>query len=139
MDDLGPPILSAVDLPKRFRVAARQYRDRYAAAVTIRDPTSGQRVTGHRVQDFVVATPPRIVAAYFLRPPFDMTKDKALYELHAAILTVGRTPTLTPCALTGGPPPQMEILLAERSQKQALAETWAHATANRYCAVSSVQ
>jgi hypothetical protein len=29
----------------------------------------------------------------------------------------------------------MEILLAERSQKKALAETWAHATRNRYCAV----
>ena len=135
--DLGPPNLSDVDLPKKFEVAARQYGDKYAAAVTIRDATSKRRVTGHRVQDFVVTTPSRIVAAYFLRPPFDLTKDKALYELHAAILTVGRTPSLTPCALAGGAPPRMEILLAERSQKVALAKTWAHATANRYCAVVS--
>ncbi len=133
--DLGPPDLSAVDLPKQFQVAARQYRDKYAAAVTIRDATSAQRVTGHRVQDFIVTTPPRIVAAYFLRPPFDLTKDKALYELHAAILTVGRRPSLTPCALAGGPPPQMEILLAERSPQKAIAETWAQATATRYCGV----
>jgi hypothetical protein len=133
--DLGPPELSRVHLPKRFRIAAQQYRDKYAAAVTIRDATGPQRVTGHRVQDFVVTSPPRIVAAYFLRPPFDLTKDKALYELHAAILTVGRAPALRPCVLTGGPPPRMEILLAERSQKKALAETWSHATRNRYCAV----
>lgn len=137
--DLGAPTLSDVDLPKHFQVAARQYRDKYAGAVTIRDATSAQRVTGHRVQDFVVTSPPRMVAAYFLRPPFDLTKDKALYELHAAILTVGRKPSLTPCALAGGPPPQMEILLAERSQKKALAETWAQATTNRYCAVASGQ
>lgn len=137
--DLGRPRLSDVDLPKQFQVAARQYREKYADEVTIRDATSSQRVTGHRVQDFVVTTPPRIVAAYFLRPPFDLTKDKALYELHAAILTVGRRPSLTRCALAGGPPPQMEILLAERSQNKALAETWAHATANRYCAVAGGQ
>src|SRR5205823_1904329 len=57
--DLGPPSLTNVDLPKRFRIAAQQYRDKYAAAVTIRDATSVHRVTGHRVQDFVVTTPPR--------------------------------------------------------------------------------
>ncbi|HEX6023268.1 MAG TPA: hypothetical protein VFZ00_14830 [Solirubrobacter sp.] len=133
--DVGPPGLSDVRLPKRFRIAARQYRDKYAAAVTIRDDMSSQRVTGHRVQDFIVTAPQRLVAAYFLRPPFDMTKDKALYELHAAVLTVGRAPSLRPCAFTSGPPPQMEILLAERSQTRAVAETWAAATANRYCAV----
>jgi hypothetical protein len=135
--DLGPPALGDAPLSKRFRVPARQYRERYAATATIRDATSGQRLTGHRVQEFVVTTPPRIVAAYFLRPPLDLTKDPALYEVHAAILKTGRRPALTPCALAGSPPPRMEILLAERSQTQALAETWAKATADRYCAVVS--
>ena len=137
--DLGSPDLSDVTLPKRFRVQARLYREKYAARVTIRDTTSAQQVTGHRVQDFVITTPPRIVAAYFLRPPFDLSKDPALYEIHAAILTAGRTPSLTPCALVGVPRPRMEIVLAERSQKRALAETWANATTNRYCAVLSGQ
>lgn len=135
--DLGPPQLGDVELPEHFRVAARQYRDKYAAAVTIHDAKGAQSVTGHRVQDFVVTNPPRIVAAYFLRPPFDVTKDEALYELHAAILTVGRKPSLTPCALAGVAPPRMEILLAERSQRQALEKTWAHAAADRYCAVGA--
>jgi hypothetical protein len=85
----------------------------------------------------VIATPLRIVAAYFLRPPFDLTRDRALYEVHAAILTAGRTPSLTPCALVGVPPPRMEILLSERSQPLALATTWQRATANRYCGVVS--
>jgi hypothetical protein len=137
--DLGPPRLTDVEVGKRFQVPERQYRDLYAATVTVRDATSGQRVTGHRVQDFVITSPPRIVAAYFLRPPIDMTKDKAMYELHAAILRVGRAPSLTPCALVGVPPPRMEILLSERSQKKAVAETWATATADHYCALLSVQ
>jgi hypothetical protein len=135
--DLGPPALGDAALLKRFRVPARQYRERYAAAATIRDATSTQRLTGHRVQDFVIATPPRIVAAYFLRPPLDLTKDPALYEIHAAILKNGRSPALTPCALTGVPAPRMEILLSERSQRQALAKAWTEATADRYCAVVS--
>jgi hypothetical protein len=137
--DLGPPPLSRVALPKRFRVPAQQYRDRYAGAVTIRDATSPQTVSGHRVQDFVVATPPRIVAAYFLRPPLDLTKDPGLYEVHAAILTATRSPSLTRCALVGGAPPRMEIMLSERSQERALAETWTTATANRNCAIVSEQ
>jgi hypothetical protein len=137
--DLGPPRLTDAQVPKRFQVPERQYRDLYAKTVTVRDATSSRRVTGHRVQDFVITNPPRIVAAYFLRPPIDMTKDKALYELHAAILKVGRAPSLTPCALVGVPPPRIEILLSERSQKKAVAETWATATADRYCGLLSVQ
>jgi hypothetical protein len=133
--DLGPPALGDVALSPRFRVQARLYRERYDTAVTLRDTAGSQRLTGHRVQEFFVATPPRIVAAYFLRPPFDLTKDAALYELHAAILKAGRTPSLTPCALAGAAPPRLEILLSERSQKQAVAEAWAKATADRYCAV----
>jgi hypothetical protein len=31
----------------------------------------------------------------------------------------------------------MEILLSERSQRQALAKAWTEATADRYCAVVS--
>jgi hypothetical protein len=137
--DLGAPKLTDVEVSKRFQVPERQYRDLYAAPVTVRDATSAKRVTGHRVQDFVITSPPRIVAAYFLRPPIDMTKDKALYELHAAILRVGRAPSLAPCAPGGIPPPRMEILLSERSQKKAVAETWATATADRYCGLISVQ
>jgi hypothetical protein len=135
--DLGPPTLSTIGLPPRFRVQARLYRKLYAAKVTIDDATSSQRITGHRVQEFVITTPPRVVAAYFLRPPFDITKDPALYEIHAAILTAGRSPTVTRCALAGMSPARMEIMLSERSQERALAETWADASANRYCAVAS--
>ena len=102
--DLGPPPLSTAKLPKRFQVQARLYREKYDAAFTIRDASSSRHVTGHRVQEFVIATPLRIVAAYFLRPPFDLTKDRALYELHAAILKVGRSPSLTRCELVGAPP-----------------------------------
>ena len=135
--DLGPPVLSRTRMPNRFRVQARLYRKLYTDAVTIRDATSRQEVRGHRVQEFVITAPPRIVAAYFLRPPFDLAKDAALYEIHAAILAAGRTPTLTPCALAGIAPPRMKILLSERSQERALVEQWARATANRYCAVVS--
>jgi hypothetical protein len=134
--DLGPPPLSTAKLPDRFQVQARLYREKYDAAFTIRDASSSRRVTGHRVQEFVIATPLRIVAAYFLRPPFDLAKDPALYELHAAILKVGRSPSLTRCELVGIPRPKMEILLSERSQRHALAETWQRATANRYCRVA---
>lgn len=133
--DLGPPPLGTVDMPKRFAVQARLYRDKYDAPVTIRDASSSRHVTGHRVQEFVLATPLRIVAAYFLRPPFDLTKDRALYEVHAAILKIGRSPALTRCELVGAPPPRMDILLSERSQRHALSETWQRATANRYCGV----
>jgi hypothetical protein len=135
--DLGPPPLGSAELPKRFQVQARLYREKYDKAVTIRDASSSRRVTGHRVQEFMIATPLRIVAAYFLRPPFDISKDRALYELHAAILKIGRSPGLTRCELVGAPPPRMEILLSERSQRSALSETWQRATANRYCGVVS--
>ena len=121
--DLGSPDLSDVKLPEHLQVPARQYRQKYAAAVTIRDATGGQQVTGHPCQDFVIAKPLRIVAGYFLRPPLDLMKDPALYEIQAAILSDGRTPSLTPCALVGGPPPRMEIMLSERSQTRALAGT----------------
>jgi hypothetical protein len=135
--DLGPPPLGSAELPKRFQVQARLYREKYDRAVTIRDVSSSRRLTGHRVQEFELATPLRIVAAYFLRPPFDISKDRALYELHAAILKIGRSPGLTRCELVGAPPPRMEILLSERSQRSALSETWQRATANRYCGVVS--
>jgi hypothetical protein len=135
--DLGPPSLGPARMPKRFRIQAGLYRERYTTKATIRDATSHRRLTGHRVQDFVIASPPRIVAAYFLRPPFDLTKDPALYEIHAAILTAGPTPKLRRCELAGSSAPRMEIMLSERSQEKALAETWAKATADRYCALVS--
>ena len=54
--DLGPPSLSR----RPRNVPERQYREVYAAPTTFADRGSGLRVTGHRVQDFIVyrASPP---------------------------------------------------------------------------------
>ena len=68
--DLGAPHLSQRALPRAYRVPERQYRTLYAKPIALRDARSGQRISGHRVQDFTVTgAPQRLVAGYFLRPP----------------------------------------------------------------------
>jgi hypothetical protein len=135
--DLGRPSLGRVKQPSAFAIQAGLYRKLYERRYTLDDASSSDRVTGRRVQDFVVTTPPRIVAAYFVRPPIDSAKDRAVYEIHAAIVAAGPSLSLTPCALADVPTPQMDIRLSERSQESALADTWASASANRYCALGS--
>lgn len=95
--DLGPPSLSR----RPRNVPERQYREVYAAPTTFSG--NGLRLTGHRVQDFIVSAPPRrLVAGWFLHPWIGT--DEAIFELQPATLdsTTG-TPHLTPCRFSERP------------------------------------
>jgi len=125
--DLGPPALS-----RRPRsVPERQYREVYAAPTTFADPGEGLRMTGHRVQDFIVTAPPRrLVAGWFLHPWIGA--DRAELELRSATLdaTTG-SPHLTPCRFSEQP------ILVDADRDRPLAnvfqDAYAAAAAGKGC------
>ena len=96
----------------------------------LRDARSGQRISGHRVQDFTVTgAPQRLVAGYFLRPPLAQL-DMARLELHGAILSAATgAPHLTPCAFADRPLVDLTLRWGERSLPKAIEESWAQASA----------
>ena len=125
--DLGPPALSR--RPKS--VPERQYREVYAAPTTFADPGEGLRVTGHRVQDFIVTAPPRrLVAGWFLHPWIGT--EEAMLELQPAVLdaTTG-TPHLTPCRFSEQP----IVLRAGRDRPliNVFEDAYAEAAAGKGC------
>lgn len=135
--DMGAPQLSQGSLPRAYRVPERQYRALYAKPIVLRDARSGQRISGHRVQDFTItAAPHRLVAGYFLRPPLAQ-HDRARLELHGAILGAATgAPHLTPCAFADHPLVDLTLSWGERSLPKAIEESWAQASAASQCAPS---
>jgi hypothetical protein len=128
--DLGPPTLSR----KPAIVAEAQYRDVYAAPTRFADPAAHLALTGHRVQDFIVTSPPRrLVAGWFLHPW--LAAEKATFELHTAIFDASRgVPHLTPCTLTGGAGPLVVRAGRERAVMNVFEEAYTAASRGRFCA-----
>ena len=135
--DLGAPQLSQRALPRAYRIPERQYRTLYAKPIVFRDARTGQRISGHRVQDFTVTpAPQRLVAGYFLRPPL-AGLDLARLELHGAILSAATgAPHLTPCTFADRPLVELDVRWGERSLPKAIEESWAQASASSRCAPS---
>lgn len=128
--DLGRPRLSrpAANVPER------QYRSVYAHPLTLQDPRTGLRISGHRLQDFAVTdeTPRRLIAGYFLSPPLP-PKDPVL-ELRSAILDATHgAPHATPCTLPGRPE-LLAPVAAGRSYMRVLLDRWSEASAGGPCA-----
>jgi hypothetical protein len=126
--DLGPPTLSR----KPAIVAEAQYRDVYAAPTQFTDPADHIELTGHRVQDFIVSSPPRrLVAGWFLHPW--IASEKATFELHTAIFDSSRgVPHLRPCTLTGAGPLVVRAG-RERSVMSVFEEAYTAANGGRFC------
>jgi hypothetical protein len=132
--DRPPPTLSKTALERRYRVPERQYRAVYSKRVTFADRRSRLSISGHRVQEFIVTRPPRLVAAYFLQPPLEAVHNRAVLELHASILSAtSGSPHLRPCELADAPPAQVELQWQSRSLTGAIAERWATASRDRFC------
>jgi hypothetical protein len=132
--DRTPPTLSNIALQRRYRVPERQYRAVYAKRLTFADPGSGLSFSGRRVQEFIIARPPRLVAAYFLQPPLDAVHNRAVLELHPSILSAtSGGPHLRPCELKGVPSARVVLEWQSRSLPKAIEEAWTAASAGRFC------
>jgi hypothetical protein len=125
--DVGPPSLSR----RPTSIPERQYRQVYAAPTTFVDPRDGLRLTGHRVQDFIVTAPPRrVVAGWFLHPW--IANEDAVLELQPAALdaTTG-TPHVTPCRFS--PSPIIVRVGRERALTNAFEDAYAAAATGKGC------